>query len=127
MHPNEQLLRDADQAQLSGDVEAFLAFFSDDVVGHVGGHSSVAGDYRGKDEFVAGFQRFQERAPEYTFEPHAYFADDEHGVILQRSRYKRGDEVVDASEAFVCHFGGGKITEFWLMTYESDAVDDFLG
>ena len=35
-----------------------------------------------------------ERAPEYTFEPHAYLADDEHGVSLQRSHYKRGDETL---------------------------------
>ncbi len=127
MHPNEQVLRDADQAQIAGDVEKFMGFFADDVVIHIPGTSSFAGDYKGKDQFAELFGRFMERVPEYTFEPHAYFADDEHGVILQRSHYKRGDETLDSNDAFICHFQEGKISEFWLLSGAPDAVDAFLG
>ncbi|MDP8957458.1 MAG: nuclear transport factor 2 family protein [Actinomycetota bacterium] len=126
-HPNEQLLREADDAQLRGDVDAFMGFFTDDVVAHVPGKSSLAGDYRGKDQFAEAFGRFSERVPEYSFEPHAYLADDEHGVILQKSHYKRGDETLDTDEAFVCHFRDGKISEFWFLSIDSDAVDAFIG
>ena len=126
-HPNEQLLRGADDAQLRGDVDAFMGFYTDDVVVHVPGKSSLAGDYKGKDQFAELFGRFNERVPEYSFEPHAYLADDEHGVILQKSHYKRGDETLDADEAFVCHFRDGKISEFWLLSVDSDAVDAFIG
>ncbi len=126
-HPNEQLLREADDAQLRGDVDAFVGFFTDDVVVHVPGKSSLAGDYKGKEQFLEVFGRFNERVPEYSFEPHAYLADDEHGVILQKSHYKRGDETLDADEAFVCHFRDGKISEFWFFSVDSDAVDAFIG
>lgn len=127
MHPNEQVLRDSDQAQMNGDVEGFLGHFADDIIANMPGKSSLSGVYKGKDQFVEVFQRFMERAPEYTFEPHAYLADDEHGVILQRSHYKRGDETLDTNDTFVCHFRDGKIAEMWLMTDSQDEVDAFLG
>ncbi len=127
MHANEQVLRDVDQAQIRGDVEAFSGFFVDDVIVHISGKNSFAGVYKGKDQFLELFGRFMERAPEYTFEPHAYFADDEHGVSLQRSHYKRGDETLDTNDTLVCHFRDGKISEFWLLSDDEDAVDAFLG
>jgi ketosteroid isomerase-like protein len=94
---------------------------------HMPGKSSLAGTFRGKDAFMDVFARFTERAPEYTFEPHAYFADDEHGVLLQRSHYGRGDETLDTSDVFVCHFRDGKVAEMWLTTDDQDALDVFLG
>jgi ketosteroid isomerase-like protein len=127
MHPNERLLRDADEAQMSGDVEAFAGYYTDDVIVHIPGRSSLAGEYKGKDQFMELFGRFLERTPEYSFEPHAYFADDEHGVLLQRSHFKRGDETLDSNDVFVCHFRDGKISEFWLSSEDPYAVDEFLG
>jgi ketosteroid isomerase-like protein len=127
MHPNEQLLRDGDEAQARGDMETFVAGFADDVIVHIPGKSSLAGVYKGQDQFVELFTRFMERTPEYTFEPHAYFADDEHGIILQRSHYKRGDETLDSNDTFVCHFRDGRISEFWLFNEDDAAVDAFLG
>jgi len=127
MHPNEKLLRDADEAQMEGDTEAFVGFYADDVVVHIPGKSSFAGVYKGKDQFLELFGRFMERTPEYSFESHAYLADDEHGVILQTSHYKRGDETLDSNETFVCHFREGKISEFWFLSDDPYAVDAFLG
>jgi ketosteroid isomerase-like protein len=127
MHPNEKLLRDADEAQIAGDIEAFGGFYTDDVIVHISGKSSFAGVHKGKDQFMELFGRFLERTPEYSFEPHAYFADDEHGVLLQRSHYKRGDETLDSNDVFVCHFRDGKISEFWLTSDSESEVDAFLG
>lgn len=127
MHPNEKLLRETDEAQMRGDMDAFMAAYTDDVVVHVSGKSSLAGTYKGKDQFSELFQRFIEKTPEYTFEPHAYFADDEHGVLLQRSHYKRGNETLDVNDTFVCHFSDGKISEFWIMSGDPYAADAFLG
>jgi ketosteroid isomerase-like protein len=127
MHPNEKLLRDADEAQMKGDVEGFGSFYADDVIVHIAGKSSLAGVYKGKDQFLELFGRFMERTPEFSFEPHAYLADDEHGVILQRSHHKRGNETLDSNDTFVCHFRDGKISEFWYVSEDSDVVDAFLG
>ena len=127
MHPNEKVLRDADEAQARGDMQTFMAAYADDVVIHISGKNSLAGTYKGKDQFTELFQRFMERTPEYTFESHAYLADDEHGVILQRSHYKRGDETLDSNDTFVSHFRDGKVSEFWLFAEDAAAVDAFLG
>ena len=127
MHPNEQVLRELDEAQLAGDVEAFGGFFTDDVIVHIPGKSSFAGVYKGREQFLELFGRFLERTPEYTFEPHAYLVDDEHGVSLQHSHYKRGDVTLDSNDTFVCHFRDGKISEFWLFSEDEAAVDEFLG
>jgi ketosteroid isomerase-like protein len=112
---------------MRGDIEGFTSIFADDVVIHMPGRSSLAGDYKGKDQFLEVFQRFMERSPEYTFEPHAYFADDEHGIILQRSHYKRGDQTLDTNDTFVSHFRDGKISEMWVSTDDPYGVDEFLG
>ena len=127
MHPNEQVLRDIDAAQVSGDIEGFMGHFADDIIAHMPGRSSLAGTYKGKAEFADVFQRFMERSPEYSFEPHAYFADHEHGVTLQRSHYGRGDQTLDTNDTFVCHFRGGKVAEMWLSTDDPYGVDEFLG
>lgn len=127
MHPNEQVLRDIDAAQMANDAERSMSYFVDDVVVHMPGRSSLAGMFRGKEAFAGVFQRFTERTPDYTFEPHAYFADDEHGVLLQRSHYGRGDQTLDTSDVFVCHFRDGKVAEMWLTTDDPYGVDEFLG
>ena len=127
MHPNEKLLRDADQAQAKGDMAVVASFYADDVIVHVPGKSSLAGEYKGKDQFLELYGRFMERTPEYSFEPHAYLADDEHGIILQRSHYERGNETLDSNDTFVCHFRDGKISEFWFSSDDPYAVDAFLG
>ena len=127
MHPNEQVLRDVDEAQMRGDMEAFQSFFTDDVIVHIGGKSSLAGLYHGKDEFFDVYRLFSERVPDYSFEPHAYLANDEHGVTLQLSHYKRGDETVDSNDMFVGHFRDGKISELWILSEDNDPVDALLG
>ena len=127
MHPNEKLLRDADEAQKRGDMEAFTGAYADDVIVHIPGRSSFAGVHKGKDQFVELFGRFMERTPEFSFEPHAYLADDEHGIILQKSHYKRGNETLDSNDTFISHFRDGKISEFWYLSEDSYAVDAFLG
>jgi ketosteroid isomerase-like protein len=126
MHPNEQVLRESDEAQARGDFEGFMSHMTDDIVVHRPGKSSISGDYKGKDQFAEVFQRFTELTPEYTFEPHAYLADDEHGIILQRSHWKRGDEMLDTNDTFVVHFRDGKISEMWISSDDPYGVDAFL-
>ncbi len=126
-HPNVEIMRKSDEAMAADDIEKFFSFFADDVVVHVGGSSALAGEYKGKEQMQQVFDRFMGAVGDYSFENHAYLADDEHGVTLQKSHYKRGDETLDTNEAFVCHFRDGKVSEFWFMSEDSQAVDAFLG
>ena len=126
-HPNEQVMKDIDQAQLDGDFEKFAGFFTEDLIAHIPGKSSLAGDYKGRDAFMEVFQKFSEAIPEYSFESHAYLADDEHGVALQYSTYKKGDTTINANDAFVVHFRDGKVSELWFVGDKESEVDELLG
>lgn len=126
MHKNAELLRKNDEAMASGDLETFFGMYTEDVVVHVGGRSSLAGTYKGIGEMQALFGRFMEAAGEFTFDSHAYLADDEHGVVLQRSHYAKNGRTFDSDDVFVCHFRDGRISEFWLSSADEPGLDAFL-
>ena len=126
-HPNVELLRRMDKAMLQQDFGAFFSRYSDDVVVHVGGDNKLTGDYRSLDQLKALFGQFMEASGEYSFENHAYLADDEHGIILQRGTMKRGGKTFSTNEAFVYHFRNGKISEFWYLPTDQAGVDAWWG
>ena len=64
---------------------------------------------------------------EYSFENHAYLADDEHGVILQRSTAVREGKVLQLDEVFVFHFSDGKMSEMWYVPVDQAAFDSWVG
>jgi ketosteroid isomerase-like protein len=127
MHPNEKLLREADEAMLREDMDAFWAAYTDDVVVHIAGRNQLAGTYKGKGELQDLFSRFMGLAGEFSFEPHDYLANDQHGIVLQRSKYDRGGKSVESDEVFVFHFRDGKISEFWFSAQDQATLDEFLG
>ncbi len=127
-HPNEQLLRDLDAAQGSGDVEKMFSYFADDVVAHIGGRSKLAGTYKGREELMGTFGRFMQAMGENPeFETHEVVANDTHGFMLQTFKGQRGAERVDLKGIGVFHFANGKITEAWFIDedpYTADAWYD---
>ena len=68
-----------------------------------------------------------EHAGEFTFDPHDYLANDEHGVALQRSHYSKGGTRLDTNDTYIFHFREGKISEFWMSSEDQKAADSFLG
>jgi ketosteroid isomerase-like protein len=126
-HANVDTLRSIDEAMASGDLVAFFGYYTDDVRSHVHGKNKLAGDYEGKDQLQALFGRFMDAIGNYTFENHAYLADDEHGVVLQRSKSERGGKTQEWEEAFVMHFRDGRVSEFWYMPVDQAAFDAWVG
>lgn len=126
-HPHAEVLRRADEAMIRGDIEEFFSYYTADVVVHAAGNNRLAGDYKGLDQLQDVFGRFMEAMGEYTFENHAYLADDEHGVILQRGRAARDGETQAFNEVFVFHFRDGKISEMWYVPVDQAAVDALIG
>jgi hypothetical protein len=126
-HPNADLLRKNDEAMESGDLETFFGHYTDDVVLHLGGTSSLAGDHKGKDQMQELFGKFMEAAGNYSFRNHAYLADDEHGVVLQEGTFDKDGRTLTVRETFVMHFRDGKISEMWYFADDQAAVDAFIG
>jgi ketosteroid isomerase-like protein len=127
MADNAQVLRAIDEAQAKGDFETFLSHFTDDVKTHVRGNHKLSGDYSGKDQFQELFGKFMEVAGDYSFESHAYLADDEHGVSLQTAHYGRAGQKLDVQEAFVVHFRDSKVSEMWYLPFDAPAMDAWIG
>ena len=126
-HPNAEMLRLADEAMLRGDLEEFFSNYTDDVIVHAGGNNRLAGDYEGRDQLQDLFGQFVEAIGDYSFENHAYLADDEHGIILQRGRAVKEGRTHEFNEIFVFHFRDGKISEMWYVPVDQAAMDALIG
>jgi ketosteroid isomerase-like protein len=127
-HANVQILQEIDKAMTEGNIDTFLGYFTDDVKAHVRGSNKLAGDYEGRDQFQDLFGRFMEAAgADYSFENHAYLADDEHGVTLQTSHFEREGRTLELQEAFVLHFRDGKVSEMWYLPADGAAFDAWTG
>ena len=126
-HANAEVLRQADEAMSRGDIEAFLSYYTDDVVVHVAGSNRLAGTYKGLDQFQELFGRFMEAVGDYSFENHAYLADEEHGIILQRGKATKDGRTHEFDEVFVFHFRDGKISEMWYLPVDQARMDALIG
>ena len=126
-HPHVDTMRQIDEAMGKGDLGAFFGYYTDDVQAHIRGKNKPAGDYTGKDQLQAVFGRFMEAMGAYTFENHAYLADDEHGIALQRSKSERGGETLELEEVLVMHFREGKVSEMWYVPVDQAALDAWIG
>ena len=127
MHSNEQVLRKVDEAMLAGDIEGMFSHYADDVAVHIAGDSTLGGDYKGLGELQALFGRFMEASGEYSFENHAYFADDEHRIILQKGTMNKGGKSQTLDEVFVFNFRKGKISEMWYLPTDLAAFNAWVG
>jgi hypothetical protein len=126
-HPNVETLRRMDEAMTQGDMDTYFGLHTDDVVLHIGGTSRLRGDYEGLDRLKEGFGRFMEATGEYSFETHAYLADDEHGVVMQRGTSRRDGRTFSTDEVFVIHFRDGRISEMWYLPVDQAGMDAWIG
>jgi ketosteroid isomerase-like protein len=126
-HPNLDVLRGMDEAMLRQDFKSMFAAYADDVLVHMSGHNKLTGDYRGVDQLQALFGRFMEASGAYSFDNHAYLADEEHGIILQRGTMQREGKTFLTNEVFIFHFRDGRISEFWYLPWDQAGVDAWWG
>ncbi len=126
-HPHVEVLRGLDEAMVNGDMAAYFGAHTDDVVAHLGGSNKLSGTYRGQAELQGAFGRFMEAAGQYSFENHAYLADEEHGVVMQKGSFQRDGRSFSTDEVFVVHFRDGKISEMWYVPIDQAGVDAWFG
>ncbi len=124
-HPNEEIARRATEALTKGDVESLLANHADDVVDHFPGRGPMAGDYRGKDGVAEMLQRQMQMidAPP-EIETHDIVANDDHTVVLNKTKASRGGKVLEQDQVVVMHIDDGKIAEVWLQFSDQQAMDE---
>ncbi len=83
-HPNLDLLKRGYAAYGSGDLDTINELFADDVVWHISGRSSIAGDYTGESRGLRLLRQTAgaERRNVDVLEVHDLLANDEHGVAI---------------------------------------------
>jgi ketosteroid isomerase-like protein len=124
-HANEDLLRATYDAFSKGDMDGVLSNCADDIVFHVPGRSQMAGDYRGRDGFMAMVGKvMQLSGGTFREEVHDILANNEHGAVLTRHSLERGGRQFEYTTVHVWHVRDGKCTEFWEHPGDPAAFDE---
>ncbi|MEX0834141.1 MAG: nuclear transport factor 2 family protein [Actinomycetota bacterium] len=124
---HEDLLRKATDLLNQGDMDAFLAVHTPNVVFHVSGNNAMSGDHVGRDGVAAVFGKLMgilDSPP--SFDIHDCLANDEHGILLGVQHLSRGGNTLDARSTLVFHFDDDMVSEIWLQPLDQDPVDSLL-
>lgn len=110
-----------------GDVDTAGKYLADDIVYHVGGHHSLAGDYRGRDAVLAFFKNRSARTGgTFAYEPHDLLASSDHAVALGSVTALRGDDVYSWNIVTVYHVRDDRVSECWIVDVDPDTADSAL-
>ena len=121
-HPNVELARRGYKAFSEGDMETLTELIAEDAVWHIGGNSSLTGDYNGRDAIFGLFATFAEASPQ--IEVHDILANDDHTVVLTRLTANRQGKTVDTRTCDTTHLVNGQVTEFWSFGEDQAALDE---
>lgn len=130
MTSKAETLGQAMAAVSRGEVDQFgEILLSDDVVWHWPGASSVAGDYRGRDaalDLIRGFHRLT--GGRLNVEPVDILEGDDHLMSFTHITADKEGQHLDVMMADAMRFGAdGRVEEYWTLSNDQQAVDDFLG
>lgn len=98
---NIELVRSGYQAFASGDTEALMALFDDDIEWVQPGDSAVSGTYRGKTELSGFLEGLAAKSP--MIAPHRFLADGDTVVVL--SEVSVGGERGHSAEVYTIRNG----------------------
>ena len=123
VNDNVQRTRDAYEAFAKGDLSAIADQFTEDVVWHVGGHSPLAGDYKGQYEVLHFFGRlFELSGGTLKIDVEDILANDDRATVLVHMTAQRGDKVLSQNAVHVFEIENGKTKEF--RSFEEDQITE---
>jgi hypothetical protein len=126
MHSNVQIVRNAYEAFLSGDMATMGELMSDDIVWHAPGNNALSGTYSGKENVFGFFAKIAEMTDgPMQMDIHDVLANDDHAVTLLTATVSRGGNSVDLRAVHIVHVADGQLTEFWNFQEDQAATDAF--
>ena len=126
-HPNVETIRRGYELFNKGDMDALTEVFAEDVVWHVPGRSSIAGDYQGRHATMAYFGRLDElTGGSYQAELRVVVGNDEYAVSIDHSSATRGETSYDADELVVFRLAEGRVVEAWQALMSPYDHDEFF-
>jgi hypothetical protein len=124
-------LRESMEAVGRGDLERFgEILLADDVVWHWPGTSSMAGDYRGRDAAVGLIRHFHGLTQgRLVVEPLDVLEGDDYLMSFTHVTAEHEDgRRLDIVNADAMRFGSdGRVVEYWTLSNDQRASDEFIG
>jgi uncharacterized protein len=121
-HPNAQLVRNGMDAFNRGDMEAYAALISDDVVWHQIGAPTLNSKQELYDAMPGGEVDWK-----IATTLHDVVANDEHAVALVEANATRADgRTLTYRTAEIMHIRDGKLTERWAFAEDTQEIADFF-
>jgi ketosteroid isomerase-like protein len=115
-------------AARAGDFEAAYQLYAEDVVGHVPGRSSRAGELRGRAavrEYIEA-ARAVSQGHDVELEVVDVLSSQDRFAFVLVERFHLGDRTVDIRRANVYRVDGGRIAEVSIYEGDQYAVDELL-
>jgi ketosteroid isomerase-like protein len=111
-----------------GDWQTASGFFAEDIVLHIPGRSSFAGDHRGRDVAVAYIEdaRARSRDAEVELELIDMLAGEERVALIVRETFRLDGRVVEIRRANVYRVRGEQIVEISIFEADQYAVDELF-
>lgn len=128
-NPEITVVRECYEALAKADLDhARDHLLADDVVFHVPGEGSLAGDHTGKDQVLSYLSRLgQQGGDALQLEPYSFLTGDDGQVAaLLHVRGERNGKVLDERGVHVFRVTGGKISERWSFPQNSSLIDEFF-
>jgi uncharacterized protein len=98
---------------------------ADDVVFHVPGRGTLAGEYRGKDEVLNYLSKVAE-AGTVVLKPSSFLSGDGHIAVVLDVEGSRENRRLDERGMQLFQVAGGKVTRRWSYPPESYATDEYF-
>lgn len=124
-HPNEELLHRYFKAVDNGDLDTLNEVFADDVVAHIAGDHTLAGDYRGKNAVFGFFGQLAERSGGTArLHPRNALVDDWFAVALVDATGQVDEHSIDGEPGVVVlRIQDGRFVQFWSHHYDQARMD----
>lgn len=126
-HPNATAVREFIEGLRHGDLAAFDAIASPDLVWHFPGQfGKLAGQHRGREEVIDFLARVL-NLTDGTFgvELIDVVANDRRAVAIFRGRASREGRELDNPTCLSMRFRGGRVVELWEFVWDLYDVDKF--
>lgn len=122
-----QRIRDGYAAFARGDLEAIRHQFTADVVWHIAGSNSIAGDYKGIDAVLEFLGRIgTETGGTLANHIHDVLSDGVHGVVLLNQSGERKGKKLSVDCFQVIHRNSeGRASESWFFPADARVFDEF--
>ncbi len=120
-HPNATAYRQTAEAFRAHDLEALGALIAEDVVWHVPGQHSMAGEIRGREALLDWLARVARRG--FWLSEHDVFGNDEHVCALSIMGARRPEIDVATRVVSVFHYHDGTQRERWFYPEDVEVWD----